>query len=216
MALGLLADDRRPPALAVLAGSFLAGAVPFSFIAARALRGVDLREHGAGTVSATGVGQVAGTVPLVLAGLLDVAKGAIGPRLAGPGRPGLAALAAAAAVTGHNWSPFLRGAGGRGVSVAVGALAATEPAGAGVLLIGLGVGRLARQTGLGCLVACLALPAVLRRADGGRGAAVAWATVLPMLAKRLAGNEPARSPQVYLARLLFDRDQLAGAPGGGR
>lgn len=201
-------DSRMPPALGVLAVSFLAGAVPFSYVSARALRKVDLRSQGTGTVSATGVWQIAGAGPLVVTGLLDVAKGTVGPMLAGRGRPALAALASGAAVAGHNWSPFLRGAGGRGLSVAIGSLFATEPAGAAVLIAGLGLGKLAGQTAFGCLVADVALVPVLRRTGGARGTAVAWAVLVPMLAKRLAGNQPARSPKVYLFRLLFDRDEL--------
>ncbi len=177
------------PAPGVLAVSFLAGAVPFSFFAARALRHVDLRDRGNGTVSATGVWQVAGFGP-----------------------PTLAALACGAAVAGHNWSPFLRGAGGRGLSVAIGGLAATQPTGAVVLVAGLGLGKLAGQTGFGCLTADVVLVPLLRRTGGRQGAAAAWAVLIPMLAKRLAGNGPARSADTYLARLLFDRDELSGRP----
>jgi glycerol-3-phosphate acyltransferase PlsY len=203
----LAGEHRVPPAFGVLALSFLAGAVPFSYVSARLLRDVDLRAHGTGTVSATGVWQVAGAGPLVVTGLLDAAKGAIGPMLAGRSRPALAAFASGAAVAGHNWSPFLRGAGGRGLSVAIGSLAATEPAGAVLLIAGLGLGKLAGQTAFGCLVAELALIPVLHRTGGTRGREVAWAVLVPMLAKRLAGNQPARSPRVYLSRLLFDRDE---------
>ncbi len=204
---GHAGDRYLPPSPAVLALSFIAGAVPFSYVSARALRDVDLRAHGTGTVSATGVWQVAGAGPLVVAGLLDAAKGMVGPALAGRNRPALAALASGAAVAGHNWSPFLRGAGGRGLSVAIGSLSATEPAGAALLIAGLGLGKLARQTAFGCLVAELALVPVLRRTGGPRGRGVAWAVLVPMLAKRLAGNQRARSPGVYLSRLLFDRDE---------
>ena len=200
------------PAPGVLAVSFLAGAVPFSFFAARALRHVDLRDRGNGTVSATGVWQVAGFGPLMVTGLLDVAKGTVGPVLAGRRRPTLAALACGAAVAGHNWSPFLRGAGGRGLSVAIGGLAATQPTGAVVLVAGLGLGKLAGQTGFGCLTADVVLVPLLRRTGGRQGAAAAWAVLIPMLAKRLAGNGPARSADTYLARLLFDRDELSGRP----
>lgn len=195
-----------PPA--ILAVSFLAGAVPFSNLAACRLRQVDLRQLGTGTVSATGVWQIAGLRPLVVTGILDVAKGTVGPLLAGHRRPALGAMACGMAVAGHNWSPFLGGAGGRGLSVAIGGLAATQPAGAAVLLAGLGLGKLAGQTGLGCLAADLALVPVLRRRAGKTGVTAAWAVLVPMLAKRLLGNGPARSPATYFARLLFDRDEL--------
>src|SRR5436190_14384415 len=94
----------------VLVFAYLLGAVPFSYLFARRLRGVDLRHTGTGTVSGTGLYRVAGFGPLAVAGVLDVAKGAFAVLIAGPGRPGLAAAAGGAAVIGHNWSVFLRGA----------------------------------------------------------------------------------------------------------
>src|SRR5437763_12803090 len=119
---------RRPTV--VLATSYLVGAIPFSNLMARRRRGVDLRTIGSGTVSGTSLYNVAGFGALALAGVCDVAKGSVGPLLAGRDRPGLQAAACGAAVAGHNWSPFLGGAGGRGISPAIGALRATAPAGA--------------------------------------------------------------------------------------
>jgi glycerol-3-phosphate acyltransferase PlsY len=195
------------PSGLVLAVSYAAGAVPHTQIAARLLRDVDLREHGTGTVSGSGLFEVAGLGPLLAAGLCDCVKGTVGPLLAGPrDRPGLAALAATATVAGHNWSPLLSGAGGRGVSPALGALAVTAPMGAVVLLGGLAVGRPAHQTGLGCLASFVALVPVLRRTAGPGGARMGVAVLIPLLAKRLLGNRPAASPRVYGLRLLFDRD----------
>ena len=103
-------------AAAILVLSFAVGAIPFSYVAGRRARGVDLRRVGTGTVSGTSLYRVAGFGPLAAAGVLDVAKGAAGPGLAiAAGHPALAAVAGGAAVVGHNWSPFLRGAGGRGI-----------------------------------------------------------------------------------------------------
>src|SRR5438093_3199320 len=107
-------------AAAILVLSFAVGAIPFSYVAGRRARGVDLRTVGSGTVSGTALYRVAGFGPLAAAGVLDVAKGSVGPLLASRNRPGLAALAGGAAVVGHNWSPLLRGAGGRGISPAIG------------------------------------------------------------------------------------------------
>jgi acyl phosphate:glycerol-3-phosphate acyltransferase len=196
-----------PRAGAVIAASFLAGSIPFSWIAARTLRGVDLREHGTGTVSGTGLWEVSGLTPLITMGVLEVAKGSVGPLLAGPRqRPELAALAAGAAVAGHNWSPFLRGAGGRGISPAIGALAVTAPPGTLVLLAGLAAGRLGGETAIGALAADAALFPVVRRFGGTHAGHAALAVLVPMLAKRLLGNHRAPSRQAYLWRLLLDRD----------
>jgi hypothetical protein len=87
------------------------------------------------------------------------------------------------------------------------------PAGAAVLLAGLAFGRLAGETALGSLAADVALVPVACRFHGTSGAVAAAAVLVPMVLKRLAGNgRPAqRRPEVYLNRLLFDRDSWAKA-----
>jgi len=196
------------PAAVVLAVSFTGGSVPVSNIASLRLTGTDLRRTGTGTVSGSALYRVAGFRALAGAGLLDVAKGALGPLLAGRGRPALAAAAGAGAITGHNFSPFLRGAGGRGLAPALGVLLVTAPEGCGVLLAGLGVGRCFRSSGLGCLLSYLALGPVLSITRGRAGRALAAVTVGPLLIKRVAGNQPParQRPGVYLRRLVFDHD----------
>ncbi len=194
--------------VAVVAAYFL-GAVPFSNVFARRLRGVDLRGVGTGTVSGTSLYRVAGFGPLAVAGLLDVAKGAVAGALAG-GRPVLGALAAGAAVCGHSWSVFLRGAGGRGISPAMGALAVVAWPGTVLLALGLALGRLARETGLGSFVAEVALTPVLAATHGGAGALAGLAVAVPMLAKRLAGNAPPPPEdrrRILLNRLVYDADE---------
>jgi glycerol-3-phosphate acyltransferase PlsY len=157
-------------------------------------------------------------LPLAAAGIFEVAKGAVGPALAGRNRPATAAAAAAAAVAGHDWSPFLGGAGGRGLSPAIGALAVTAPVGAATLLAGLAAGRVGGESAIGCLVADLALVPIVKRVHGERASWAAAAVVVPMLIKRLAGNGPPARPSagVYLRRFLLDRDEWAKVPGRAR
>jgi glycerol-3-phosphate acyltransferase PlsY len=201
------------PGAAVAAG-FLAGSLPVSNWAALRRAGVDLRSVGTGTVSGTGLARVAGNRALVTAGLCELAKGAVGPAIAGPAHPVARALAGAAAVAGHNWSPWLRGAGGRGISPAMGALAVSAPAGAGLLLAGMMLGRLAGETAVGSLVADAVLVPACRRWYGRPGAAAAAGVLVPIVAKRLLGNARPSRPgaEVYLWRLLFDRDDVDGTP----
>ncbi len=207
--------SRLRPVVAVALG-FGAGSVPFSNLGARWFAGVDLRSVGTGTVSGSGLYDVAGKWPLVLVGLLELGKGALGPLVAGRDHPWAAALAGGAAVTGHNWSPFLGGAGGRGISPAMGALMPYVPAGTLALSAGLAAGKLAGETALGCLAADAALVPVALRAHGRDGGRAAWAVLVPLLVKRILGNgtpAPGRPRrEVYLWRLLFDRDR-PGAPG---
>ena len=211
--------NRLRPVVAMAVG-FGAGAVPFSNLGARFFAGVDLRSVGNGTVSGSGLYDVAGKGPLVLVGLAELGKGALGPLLAGRDHPGAAALAGGAAVAGHNWSPLLGGAGGRGISPAMGALLVNAPAGTLLLGTGLLAGKLAGETALSCLLADVALVPLAFRAHGRRGGLAACAVLVPMLVKRLTGNgaPSAPGPEVYLWRLLFDRDSyakvdVAGGPG---
>ena len=193
--------------IAVAAG-FGAGAIPFSNIVARRRAGVDLRTVGSGTVSGSGLYAVAGAGPLIEVGLLELAKGAIGPLLAGRDHPAAAALAGGAAVVGHNWSPVLGGAGGRGISPAIGALFVTAPVGSGILVAGLALGKMAGETAIGSFVADVILVPAVARVHGRAGCIAASAVLAPIVAKRLMGNAPPRRPgaSVYRNRLLLDRD----------
>lgn len=197
------------PAWVPVPAGFLAGSIPWSNLMARRVARVDLRRIGSGTVSGTGLFAVAGFGPLALAGVMEVTKGAVGPLLAGPDRPGLAAAAGAAAVIGHNWSPWLRGAGGRGLSPALGALGVNAPAASATLLGGMAGGRLIRQTAIGSLVAELASIPIARRSRGPQAGWAAAGVVIPMMIKRLAGNAPPTpgSTAPYLWRFLLDRDR---------
>jgi glycerol-3-phosphate acyltransferase PlsY len=201
-----------------LLGAYLLGAVPFSYLVARTVSGADLRRVGSGTVSGTGVFTSSGFFPMALAGLLDIGKGAAVVVPMAGSHPMLAACGAGAAVIGHNWSVFLRGAGGRAISVAGGTMLTMAAWwGALTLALGLAGGRLARATGVGCFVALAGLPAVLAVTRGSVGAVLGVALVVPMLVKRVVGNRPPaqRRPAVYLCRLVCDRDPRWLATGGG-
>ncbi len=193
---------------AVLAVSFVAGSIPSSQIAARAKAGVDLRTVGSGTVSGTSLFRVAGFVPLAISGVADIAKATVGPLLAGRERPALRAVAGGAAIAGHNWSPFLRGAGGRGVAPSLGVLGVQAWPGIPLMLGGLVAGKAAKQTGLGGFAAQCALVPLLARTHGRRGALVGACVIAPMWAKRVMGNAPPERWRVHVAlhRLVFDRD----------
>jgi len=205
-------------AAGILLLSFVVGSVPTTNLFARASRGVDLRKIGSGTVSGTALYRVAGFLPLAAAGILDIGKGALGPLLAGTDRPVLAALAGGAAVAGHNWSPFLRGAGGRGIAPALGALLVNAWVGAVLLLAGMTLGRFLGQTGLGAFVAELSLAPVLALTNGRDGAIAGLAIAVPMLVKRVVGNSrPIVAAgrgrgRVYFRRLLFDNDASPEVP----
>jgi glycerol-3-phosphate acyltransferase PlsY len=194
-------------ALAVIT-AYVLGAVPFSQIVSVRVAGTDLRSVGTGTVSGTGLYRIAGLWPLILGGGLDVLKGVVAALLAGDDAA-LAVGVSAAVVIGHCWSVFLRGAGGRGISPALGTLAVLYWPGAALLLAGLVIGRLVKETGLAALLGDVAMVALLGVSTGAWGVALGLAVVLPMLVKRVVGNTRSESAglRVYVNRLLFDADR---------
>ena len=195
--------------MVVLLISFCLGAVPFSYILGHSVAGTDLRAVGSGTVSATGLYRVAGFAPMAIGGLLDIFKGMPGPLLA-DGEPVLMAFAAGFTVVGHNWSPFIGGSGGRGLSPAIGALLVIAWPGAVLLLASLAVGRLFHHTGLSTFIALLALPWVVMFTYGPAAGLAGWLMVVPILIKRIAGNSPLppmpSASRVATHRLIFDND----------
>jgi glycerol-3-phosphate acyltransferase PlsY len=170
-------------AIGILAAAYLAGAVPASNIVARLTHGIDLRQIGSGTVSPSNLYRVAGLWPTVAAGLVEVGKGAIGPALA-TGQPlWLVSLAGFLAVTGHNWSPFLKGGGGRGISTATGALAVVAWPGAVVLCAGLMAGAATRHIFIGMSIALAAVLPVLFLLRGSGYVIASAVVILPIGAK---------------------------------
>ncbi len=114
---------------AIIVGSYLLGAVPFGFMAAR-LKGVDITKQGSGNTGATNVLRILGPVYAVPVLLLDVGKGVlaayVGLRFMVMGTLG-ALLAGAAAISGHNWSVFLGFRGGKGVAASAGVVLVAFP-----------------------------------------------------------------------------------------
>jgi acyl phosphate:glycerol-3-phosphate acyltransferase len=116
------------PLLAVSIG-YLAGSIPFAFLAGRYFRGVDIRRIGSGNVGAANVLRSTGIMTAVCVMLLDAAKGAGAVLFAQRIASGDAAPAAAgvAAVVGHVYPLWLRFRGGKGVATAAGVFAVLTP-----------------------------------------------------------------------------------------
>lgn len=146
----------------VLAFSYLLGAIPFSYLVARAFGVGDVRKVGSGNVGATNVMRSAGKTAGILAFLLDASKGGAATFLVGlldPGDVVTPALAAIAAVLGHMFPVWLRFQGGKGVATGAGAFVPLAPAAAGlsmaVFALSLGVSR---YVSVSSIVAASSLP----------------------------------------------------------
>ncbi|WP_332630082.1 glycerol-3-phosphate 1-O-acyltransferase PlsY [Halalkalibacter flavus] len=106
---------------------YLLGSLSFSYIIAKKIKKVDIRQHGSGNAGATNTLRVLGLGPALLVLALDVLKGIvavwIGVAVA-PDQSGLyPALAGLAAILGHNWPIYYGFRGGKGVATTIGVLA---------------------------------------------------------------------------------------------
>ena len=150
--------------------SYLVGSIPTSIIAARILRGIDIREYGSGNAGATNTFRVLGPGPGIFVMLADIAKGAtvvlLVTRIAFdplPWGPELVRIfAGVAAIFGHVWTVFAGFRGGKGVGTAAGVLIALAPT-AAVICIGVWVilTLSTRYVSVGSISAAIMLPVTL-------------------------------------------------------
>lgn len=118
--------------------AFLLGSIPSGFLLAKA-KGVDIRTLGSGNIGATNVFRFLGLWAGVAVMLIDVLKGVAAVLLANwsatsvwPARnpqelEWINLIAAFCAVLGHNYTPWLRFKGGKGIATSAGVLAALVP-----------------------------------------------------------------------------------------
>jgi len=107
----------------ILLIAYFVGSLPIGLAVGKLVRGIDVRDFGSGNIGASNVWRTLGPVWGIVVFALDVCKG-LGPTLLArhqPHAPGwLPVAAGVAAVLGHNFSPFLRFKGGKGVATTLG------------------------------------------------------------------------------------------------
>jgi len=110
--------------LVLMALSYLIGSIPVAWIVARLVTGQDLRQMGSGNVGVMNVGISVARWAGVLVFLAEAAKAVLAITLARSWAGGDAAIGLAVLSTfaGTRWPVWLRGAGGRGNTVAATAL----------------------------------------------------------------------------------------------
>ena len=201
-------------AVLIVLGSYLIGSVPVAYLTGRLLRGIDLRQYGSANVGASNVWQTVSRVAVVPVGLTEIGQGFLGVIIAKLADESLAVqvLAGLAALAGHNWSPYLRFMGGRGIAHAIGfMLILSWPAlgtFTGLSLLGVALRTVPQLVGLAIVVAPLAALAAGQASEIVGGMAGMAALIV---AKRLVTNRPSLPPgadarTVLLNRLLYDRD----------
>lgn len=151
------------PGFAVAIG-FLLGSIPFSYLLAKSVGGLDIRAVGSGNVGATNVARSAGWRLGVMALLLDAAKGAAAALAgrafaAGSDAVPTAVLAGGAAILGHVFTPWLGFRGGKGVATGAGVFAVLQPMALGIALAAFaGAVAVSRMVSLGSVAAAILLP----------------------------------------------------------
>ncbi len=121
--------------IALLILAYLLGALPFSIIAGRLFKGIDIREHGSGNAGATNTFRVLGKQAGIPVLLLDVLKGYAAVSLAHYSEFGsntemfinLSLAYGIAAVIGHVFPVYVGFRGGKGVATLLGLMIGVFP-----------------------------------------------------------------------------------------
>ena len=202
----------------VILAAYLWGAIPSAYLAARYLKGIDIREYGSGNVGASNLTEQLGKWTGFWSGVFDsVGKGTIPVVVASLMDHSLSvqAVVGLAAIAGHNWSPYIRFTGGRGVSTAIGVMLGFLMWGellTGAIVTGL-IGRvLLRDIAFWTLVTILALPVLAYLFEQPVELIYMSAAIgVLLILKRLTANwekppEEYSLRRVLVRRLLWDRD----------
>lgn len=115
---------------------YLIGSIPTSYLFAKALKGIDIRQFGSGNVGATNTYRVVGKLPGLLVLIIDILKGLICVALVAklflrlgvtiePAAYGM--ILGFTAIVGHIWSVFLGFKGGKGVATSAGVFIGVAP-----------------------------------------------------------------------------------------
>lgn len=135
---------------------YLLGAIPFGYIAGKLFGGVDVRDHGSGSIGMTNVMRTVSPPVAILVLVLDMGKAAGAVVLARiiADAPLVETLTGIAVIAGHSWSVFIGFSGGKGTATGWGALFALSPiAGIVASVIGVGLVAITRYVSLGSMVA---------------------------------------------------------------
>ncbi|MDP5273783.1 glycerol-3-phosphate 1-O-acyltransferase PlsY [Chengkuizengella axinellae] len=106
--------------------SYLLGSISFSTIAAKVLKGIDIRNHGSGNAGATNALRVIGVGPGIAVLLLDVFKGILAVWIGEwftPNELLVPVLCGLFVIAGHNWPVFFGFKGGKGIATTIGVAA---------------------------------------------------------------------------------------------
>ena len=149
--------------LVILLG-YLLGSVSWAYVIGRLIGKIDIREAGDGHISAAALRKRLGLAATITSGFLDFCMGALAIIIARAlNEPQIIVMVTGlAAMTGHNWSLFLKFQGGLGASIIQGVLAVLVfwPFAIGALLALISQ-RIIRKTGVSTVIWVVTVTLVL-------------------------------------------------------
>ncbi len=193
--------------------AYLLGSIPFGYLITRFSTGRDILEIGWRKTSGSNVFRNVGKWQGLITGILDVSKGTLAVFLAQSFGQSVQvqALCGVAAVTGHNYSCFLKFAGGRGIGTFIGTLLALSPKILGFSLIPFLFLALIWNAAISTilfLITALILAVYFGELE------IAWFFValsfLPIFIKRLSPVKELsfKKKELIRNRLIFDNDRV--------
>jgi acyl phosphate:glycerol-3-phosphate acyltransferase len=204
----------------LLIGAYLLGSVPTGYLAARWVKGIDIREHGTGKVGASNVLRSASKWLAIPVALFDIGKGMLPvwiAQLLGM-NTAMQVTAGLCAVIGHNWPVFLGFRGGRGILTSLGVVLMFSPW-LGVIAAAIAYSLIFfKEIALGVVIGLICLPilswflaAPLHIADRitvtlGLIAMLGIALIRRLATSRTPISQSAPLGELIINRLLFDRD----------
>ena len=203
--------------IGIVAG-YLWGGIPTAYLVARYQLGIDIRKYGTGNVGASNVITHVGKQIGFALGLFDGLVKGTGPVLAVAlfeGSDWAMVVTGLAAIAGHNWSPYIRFSGGRGVNTTGGVFLGFLLLPEALMIIvvaGLWGGLVRKNSAMWLLLTMLVTPVMailLNRPD--ETVIMTMAALILLMVKRLVGNwqrpvEGQPLTRVLFYRLVFDRD----------
>ncbi|MCM8829461.1 MAG: glycerol-3-phosphate 1-O-acyltransferase PlsY [Candidatus Omnitrophica bacterium] len=147
--------------LFVIIGAYLIGSIPAGYLLCRFIKKIDIRKYGSGNIGATNVYRVAGGKLASAVLVFDILKGLLPVLVAKIFSLPIVYIISTgiASIAGHNFSIFLKGRGGKGVSTGFGVVIGIFPFPALLsLIVWLAVVIPTRYVSLGAITASLFLP----------------------------------------------------------
>jgi glycerol-3-phosphate acyltransferase PlsY len=163
--------------LTIIILSYLVGSIPTSLLVTKAVKGIDIREHGSGNAGGTNVMRVLGWKHGLFVILLDALKGVLAVIVIARLHYGglqfqnispfddftlVQIIAGVAAVIGHIWTVFAGFRGGKGIATALGMLLMIVTldmlVAVGIFIL---VVSISRYVSLGSILGALSIPLTL-------------------------------------------------------